>query len=258
MTAELGITQADQRLRNALNDIERPMLMERSVKSVESGLIAGRYLISFPRAALGPGPSRKLCDILETLEAPEPEIARIDQMQSTSQSVHFGFEPDPKGTLYKCYLEFSASNRPHPDLTFIALKWDARGNHAVTLYHDRDTLSHHAQSQLVQNVLPSGPVRKTFLSLMDASQGVGALRFLEVTEPGNPRRSVDLNLAQRSVRVCDYHNDLTVLLGGGADARTYLHANANDALGHVAAGTARGGTAFGTLYHGAHRVLGGL
>lgn len=255
-TANISID--DRQLRDALRGIERPMLMEPSVKSVAGTLITGRYLISFPRAALGPGPSRKLRDILEALGAPAEGVARLDQMQSSSQSVHFGYEPDPNGTLLKCYLEFSLENRPHPDLTFIALKWAPDGRFAVTLYHDRDALSATQQSELVHEVLPAGHVRDTFLALMAHNLGRGSLCFLEVTEPGNPRRSIDLNLAETSVTLAHHHEALLNLLGGGDEVDAYLKAHASEALGHIAAGTTRDGVAFGTLYHGAHRVLGAL
>jgi len=258
MKQDAQISSDDARLRAALKGIDRPLLMERSVKAVTNGLITGRYLVSFPRAALGPGPSRKLRGILENLEAPPDEIAALDSVQASSQSVHFGFEPDPKGTWYKCYLEFSLRDRPHPDLTFIALKWAADGRCATTLYHDRDALNHDQQSQLVLDILPDSSVRDTFLALMAASSGSGSLRFLEVTEPGNPRRSVDLNLADKGVKVADYHSALLDLLGRDPAAEAYLQHCKADSLGHVAAGTNREGKAFGTLYHGAHRVSGDL
>lgn len=248
----------DSRLRTALTEIERPLLREPSVKSIGGQLITGRYLLSFPRGALGPGPSRSLRQILTTLNAPKPGIAQLDRVQSLAPSVHFGFEPDPNGTVFKCYLEFAATARPQPDLIFVALKWRASGAWTVSLYHDRDALPLADQSALIRDILPPGMVRDRILDLLQTPLGTDALRLLEVTEPDSPRRSIDLNLSETGVTLATRRADLLGLLGASYGAATYLDQHANDRLGHVAAGTARDGAAFATLYHGAHRVTGKL
>jgi tryptophan halogenase len=85
-----------------------------------------------------------------------------------------------------------------------------------------------------------------------------ALRFLEVEEPGSPRCSVDLNLAEWRQKVGDQRALLSRLLGSTAEAEAYLDEQAEHGLGHVAAGIGRDGQPFATLYHGAHRVFGEL
>lgn len=250
--------ELDVGLRTVLGTIERPLLCEGSVKAVGGALVTGRYIVSFPRAALGPGPQRKLRQMLADLGAPPEGVERLDQVQSRSRSVHFGYEPDPQGALIKCYLEFASDSPPLPDLTFLAVKWRRDGRFAETRYIDRDALGAAAQDDLLRDVVPQGGVRDAMLNLSGLSRDQGALRFLEVTEPGSPRRSVDLNLADSGVTVGDRLQLLSALLGGGDDVANYLRTHAHDQLGHVAAGTTRDGAAFGTVYHGAHQVRGAL
>ncbi len=245
-------------LRAALAGIERPLLRERSAKAGAAGLRTGRYLVSFPRGALGPGPRRTLQAMCAGLGAPEAGFAPLDRLQSRACAVHFGYDPEPAGTVLKCYLEFAPEDQPEPGMVFLALKWRSDGAHVLSRYWTRDGIGTSAQKAIVNEVLPSGPVRKTMLALMRQSPEAEALRFLEVEEQGSPRRSVDLNLAGWHQKVGDRKGLLSTLLGATAQARAYVDEQANDALGHVAAGIARDGQPFATLYHGAHRVFGDL
>lgn len=245
-------------LRAALAPLERPFLREWSVKSIGGELRAGRYLVSLPRRALGPGPSRVLRGICASLGAPASGIAVLDRHQAAAVSVHFGYEPEPAGAVLKCYLEFPAEARPAPDLSFLALKWRGDGAHAVSRYLARDRLDAAAQRGLVDALVPPGPVRAAMGALMALSAGQTGPRLLEIDEPGSPRRSVDLNLTSCGETVGEQADLIAVLLGNNAQARDYSEARAGERLGHVAAGTARDGRPFATLYHGAHRVLGEL
>ncbi|MEH6519602.1 hypothetical protein [Sulfitobacter sp.] len=258
MRSSMPHCELDARLRTTLEQVEHPLLCEPSVKVVEGKLVNERYLVSFPRAALGPGPKGKLRQMLIDLDVPPEGLARLDRIQSGSRSVHFGYEPDPRGALIKCYLEFDVDRRPQPDLTFLAIKWRRGGTFAETLYLDRDELKPKAQDDLLCEVVPEGRVRSAMLRLADLTRIHMALRFLEVVEPGSPRRSIDINLSESGATLGEHHDLLSDFLGGGDDVVTYLRSRANDKLGHVAAGTTRDGTPFGTLYHGAHRLMGAL
>lgn len=248
----------DARLQSALQHVEYPILFEPSVKAVQGNLVTGRYLLSFPRAALGPGPKRKLRQMLIDLGTPPEGLARLDLIQSGSRSVHFGYEPDPSGTLIKCYLEFPPNGQPLPDLTFLAIKWRHDGTLAETLYFDRDASGPQVQDNLLCDVVPEGRVRSAMLRLADMTRVHSALRFLEVVEPGSARRSIDINLSESNATLGSVQAFLSEFLGGGDDVDAYLRTHANDKIGHIAAGTTRDGNPFGTLYHGAHRLMGPL
>jgi hypothetical protein len=250
--------ELDAGLRAALRQVEHPVLCEPSAKVVDGKLTSERYLVSFPRAALGPGPKGKLRQMLIDLDIPPEGLARLDAIQSGSRSVHFGYEPDSRGALIKCYLEFDPTSRPQPDLIFIAIKWRRDGAFAETLYLDRDALGAQEQDDLLCKLVPEGGVRDAMLGLADLTRAHTALRFLEVVEPGSPRRSLDINLSESGAAIGAHHDLLCAFLGEGDATQTYLRSHASDKLGHIAAGTSRDGSAFSTLYHGAHRLMSAL
>ncbi len=266
MSFENQAAQLDQmdglaRIDNALSQIERPVLMERSVKAIGGALRTGRFLVSFPRHALDPGPSLHLRQICRSLGAPKSGFAHLDPLQSRAISIHLGFEPEDKDLVFKCYLEFTPATTPQPDLVFLALKWRATGQEAasvLTRYWTRDQMNSEQQSLLLDKIVADGPVRALTKTLMATNPGGDGLRLLEIEEPNSPRRSLDLNISNSGLTLHDLGEDLVHALGGTQEAADYVEVHANDKIGHFAAGTARDAQPFATLYHGAHRVHGGM
>lgn len=250
-------TGVEARLREALAEIERPLLREWSVKATPDGLQPGRWLVSLPRGALGPGPARTLRAILRALDAPPRGVELLDEVQAASGSVHFGVEPGPSGTLLKCYLEFDEARRPQADLVFLALKWRGDGRWALSSYLDRNGLSPSERRDLLRSAISDDAAFAAMRRLLEIAEGAGT-NLLEVTEPASPRRSVDVNLSALRTSLADHEQTLAAFLGPGEEVLSYLRAHGDHALGHVAAGTGRDGQAFATLYHGAHRVHGPL
>lgn len=252
-----GLAQID----NALSQIERPVLMERSVKAIGGVLRTERFLVSFPRQALDPGPSLHLRKICQSLGAPKSGFAHLDPLQSRAISVHLGVEPEGKDLLFKCYLEFAPATTPQPDLVFLALKWRATGPETasvLTRYWTRDQMDSEQQFKLLDKIVADGPVRSLTKTLMTTNPDGDGLRLLEIEEPNTPRRSLDLNISNSGLTLRDLGADLVQALGGTQEAAEYVEVNASDKIGHFAAGTARDEQPFATLYHGAHRVHGGL
>ncbi|NNU80368.1 hypothetical protein HMH01_07925 [Halovulum dunhuangense] len=262
MSAPAGIEapEGDARaLLDALSGVERPWLVERSVRVAGTTLRPGRFLVSFPRGALGPGPSRVLRGICMDLGLEEQAFAPLDALQSAAVSVHFGFEPEPGGARVKCYLEFPADARPERDAVFLALKWKPgqQGHHVLTRYLARDGLRPDAQAALIRDIVEAGALRDLMLGALDLAGTAPGLRLLEVVEDANPRRSVDLNLADARMTLEAAGDLLLPVMGPARGGRAYLDAHAGDRLGHVAAGTGRDGRPFFTLYHGARRLHAG-
>lgn len=245
----------EARLSEVLARVERPLLREYSVKAIGDELRDGRFLVSFPRGALGPGPSRGLRAMLADLGAPAEGVARLDPLQSRAASLHFGYEPEADGPVLKCYLEFADGDRPEPGLAFLALKWRGDGAYALSEYRDAGPLDAPALAATITSALPGGPVREALMTLA-AIPAPQPLTLLEVTEPGNPRRSLDLNLTPLRASLAEHAETLARLLGRASVP--LLEREAQRPLGHVAAGTARDGRPFATLYYGAHRVRGVL
>lgn len=239
------------RLAAALDGVRRPMVREVSAKVIGGKLRDGRLLVGFPRDALAPQASQKLAAICASLDAPEAAIAELDAFQSRAISVHFGFEPGPSGALAKCYLEFGPKTAPEPGLVFLAVKW--RGAEWVTTrYWYRGNLDAAERVALIAGLVPEGPMRHLLVDLNARPEL--ANRLLEVEEPNNPRRSIDLNLSEANLTVEALRGALSSALGGGPSVDAYLGRHKADRISHIAAGTARDGADFATLYHGTSLV----
>jgi len=245
-------------LLEAVRALNGPMLKERSAKLIGGTLRQGRFLASIPKSALYPGPDRRLKRICGDLGAPSEGYGVLAPHLRAANNVHFGFEPEPGGDLFKCYLEFSPSDAPQAGLVFLALKWAREGTgsrFAVTRYWSRYALSHADKRDLAGAIVPSGPARDAALNLLDLARDVdGAVTFLEVEEPGNARRSIDINLADSGVLLNDLCGQLAPVFdkeGAGDLLDDLLSREGGAKVGHFAAGTARDGAVFITLYFGA-------
>lgn len=241
---------AEQRLFEVLRGVDRPWLVERSAKIIGGNVRDNRMLVSFPRGALGPGPSRQLMRMCQSLGAPKEGLDYLLAHQSGASTVHFGLEPEQTGPLYKCYIEFAPGDAPEPELAFLALKWCAvDGRFALSRYWRRDDLSARKKQALVSDCLPDGRIQEMFLKMLAMGKGAP---LLEVDETSGPRRSLDLNLADCGWTVGEQADCLRQGLKGCPGAAVYIDLHAEEKLGHIAAGTARDGRAFATVYHGAH------
>ena len=229
-----------------------PFVYEPSAKVAGGQVAAGRFLISLPLQALGPRATMQLAEMLAALGAPSQAAGRLVDACGQAVHLHLGYEPAAEGALRKVYLEFASGAAPAPGLVFLSLKWAANGRFAHSLYHLCDASSAERQA-LIAAVLPESAARVAFHDLMIRAT---APTLLEVTEPSQPRRSLDLNVAESDWTVGDAQTRLAEILGGGEDVVRYLAAHATDPLGHVAMGTARDGRPFATLYHGARLVQG--
>lgn len=251
LLADTPATLVPGLLDHVLRDVERPLLMERSVKSIGQEWRAGRFLISFPRTALAPAGRKHFARIANGLGVPRDAFHVLAPEYDRALSVHLGYEPEPDGAILKLYLEFPRAQAPEPGLVFRALKW--RGDTWV-----QSRYWHCAPADMqaeISEVLPDGPVREVLADL--AARTELSPRLMRVDEPSSPRRSVDLNLANSQRTLAD----LNGVLGSaflGQPALDYLAQHARDGVGHLAAGTARDGQTFVTLYHGVRFVTGAV
>lgn len=236
---------------NALRKVERPLLMEKSVKAIGSQWRDRRFLISFPRPALAPAGRKHLLWLGRQLGAPEDALALLIAEYSRALSVHVGYEPEPGGPVYKLYLEFSHDSAPEPDLVFRAIKWRSDTWVQSRYWH---CVPSDFQTVITEHV-PKSSVRAILVQLA----GIASFspRLMWVEEAHSPRRSVDLNIANSGRTVADLRDYLRSAFGT-EKADQYLDQHARDEVGHLAAGTARDGQAFATLYHGARFVTGTL
>lgn len=260
-----GNSRFDGVVLDAVRTLGGPMLAERSAKLIGGELREGRYLVSMPKSALYPGPGRQLARVCRDLGAPVAGYERLAPHVSAAISVHFGYEPDDGGDLFKCYLEFPADKAPRAGMVFLALKWvggtdPAETRFQMSQYWSRSDLSPSRMGALIDTIVPSGGTREAahrFLDIARISATGGAGALLEVEEPDTPRRSIDINLADSGRRLADFRETLEPVFeeaGVGPARDAFFAREGMTAIGHFAAGTARDGTPFATLYFGAEAI----
>lgn len=239
----------------ALRHVERPLVMERSVKAFDTEWRTGRYLVGFPRTALLPGSGAHFERIALELGAPRGAVELLAPRLADALSVHVGVEPEPGGIVWKLYLEFTTRETPEPGMIFNSVKW--RGATWVqSRYWYRGDRSAELCAALIRDLVPDGSTRDLLGDLV--AQKAFHDRLIEVDEPGSGRRSLDLNLAEAGLCIADKRDELLAVFGAHADAGAYLEVHSQDIVSHIAAGTARDGRPFTTLYHGTRRVSGEL
>lgn len=240
--------------------------LERSVKITQRQLLDDRCLLSVHRTALGDAPADRLTELGHRLGIPADAAGRILAALDGADVVHFGHEAGPGYTIRKIYFEYAARARRamaagEPVLVHLAYKWAVgAAAAAATRYtwlplRTRDDLEAKLRTLLPADAAPRG-LRCTLCLIDRAARqtDAGELMMMEVEEPGNPRRSCDLNLYDARLRVCQIsdliaattqdfevpRSRVEALFGKGKDLQ----------LGHVSAGIGRDGEEFVTIYYG--------
>jgi len=243
----------------------RPEGVERSFKMVPGSLLENRYLMGVRKEALD---WQRLAQICSGLGMPAAQLLALQKGLPEANSLHFGFEQSPTGTIYKVYLEFwerlnrVLAARPvarDPLVLHVAYKWDAaapgKGSMAEyrcfpelqapgifarlgVLYDGATPASLGAAERIINMAL-----RRTHKTMM----------YLEVSEPGNPRASFDIRLYPAELNIADIHPWLVkVCAAYMIPARQFdaLYARVrNRALGHLSGGIDRAGNDFLTVYY---------
>lgn len=213
------------------NRLTLPGLREESLKIGPGGIQRGRYLLTFSRRALLPGPANRFAALADDLGVDATPLA---PHLKSANAIHVGYEP---GGVVKLYLEFPPPFAPEPDLAFLAVKAGGR----VNRYIRQDGLTADDKKSLLHDVIPAGAIRDTATHCLAYG---GPL--LLVTEEGSTRRSLDIHLADADLTVGDLPG-LSALL---TDQSDNLEDIAEQGLGHFAAGLGRDGKPFATIYYG--------
>jgi len=223
-----GQAAIDQAVRARLT---LPPLREESLKIGPDGITRGRYLLTFSRRALLPGPKARFEALARDLGL---DAAVLAPYVDVANAVHVGMEPE---TRTKLYLEFPPPQEPETDLAFLAVKHDHRVNRYLRIGH----LSHAAKAKLLNAILPDSPGRRTAMECLQFGGHV-----LQVTEEGSSRHSIDIHLADAKLTVGELPGLSGLLAGQVDDLQDIRHMN----LGHFACGIGRDGYPFATLYYG--------
>ncbi|HWU40442.1 MAG TPA: hypothetical protein VN203_22570, partial [Candidatus Acidoferrum sp.] len=188
--------------------------------------------------------------------------------------IHFGFEADDGGCLYKIYLEFLDQVRKEIDnnqencaplLLHLGFKWDAtdKSRQSITRYtlHPWIPVSEMVSraAGMLASSRESGAAEAVEEIVRLASRKVSAhnLLYLEVTEAGNPRRSFDINMYRANLKVAELHSFLGTIARQLAvperDFHDLYESTKTQRFGHLAGGLGRDEREFFTVYYGASR-----
>jgi tryptophan halogenase len=251
--------------------LKAPYGLERSIKVTQGNLADDRCLISLGRAAFDRHPAERVAAMGRALHMPESFIHELPAALEGADVVHFGYEAAAGNDVYKIYCEYasqvrsamaSASASRAPALVHLAYKW-VRGkpdSGAVTRYTWVPYRTRGELEQRLQNLVPPSEAPRAHRCALALVARVAALAdsgealLMEVEEPGNPRRSCDLNVYDAELHMNEIADLLDATMADFAISKTRAHAVFDSAasrmLGHLSAGRGRDGQEFVTIYFG--------
>jgi hypothetical protein len=246
--------------------------VEWSFKMFAKTILSNRLLAGINKQTIKTDPDGKLIALCRKMEIPGPFLEIIRKEIPFADFVHFGFEETQNGGIYKVYLEFKgmcegelkAESATHKRLLlFLGLKWDPLypEKMAITEYiwhpASSETEIKELMSGIFAGAVPEIPVDTAagVLSMAAARMPVKDMYLLEVSEPGNPRKSFDLNVYPAGIplqaldsffsRVCRHYEI------DPAEFQAFLSPVKDTILDHITGGIDRHGGDFLTFYYGA-------
>lgn len=248
-----------------------PYRHERSFRMKAGSLHANRFLLSVDLPRIRHDAAAVLSNCAEALEMPAPFAAEARACAPRACSLHLGFEGDEQRLFYKLYLEFPPAEREafgDARLLHRAFKWDAapRGEGPARQVETHYLLFPETGVEAMEERIASlyGPGAEASLEVVREILALAFSRgrpsqYLEVLEPGSPRRSFDLNLYDLGLAMKELQPWLARLRRRYEIAPSRFQAFYDQiqprTLGHVAGGVHREGEDFFTFYFGAE-VLG--
>jgi tryptophan halogenase len=248
--------------------LQAPYGLERSLKIVPGALLEDRFLVSLHRSAFGDAAADMLLQMARALDVPPDFTGSIAAALTDADIVHFGYEGGEQAT-YKIYLEYAsrvrraqAQNAGEPVLVHLAYKWmpGVPGQRTVTHYTWLPCRSRPAIAERMAVLVPPGEAPRALRCGLDLLSRAAErteprnLFLMEVEEPGNPRRSYDINVYQAELHL----RDIADLVGSVTTdfavpqprVRALLERSGALVLGHLSGGRGRDGGEFVTVYYG--------
>lgn len=249
--------------------------MERSFKMSDRSLLMNRFIIGFRKDDLPQNPDETLISIFMQMGMPGRFQEDCKKQLHKTYYVHFGFEEQHDGCLYKAYLEFKTTPQDGPDcagatqepfLVFLGFKWNPcdNGACAVTRYICHPLLSPEEIREKLSCLFDRNPGYKSFETaekILDKAVTTisnNEIVYEEVSEENNPRKSFDMNLYGANLHIRDIRpflvdiarhyslpDDLFVSLCDRIGDKTF---------GHLSGGIDRCGKDFLTVYYGVEGV----
>ncbi len=277
MTLAALPSEAEELPLRLVNELGIRYSLERSCKLLPGVLLPRRYLLGLKKERIGPEADATLVRICRALGMPAESLIPYQKAIEDSEYLHFGYEENEKGCVYKAYLEFhnlyrQAVLEPGEKVDtfpmYTAFKWDAlgRGGAVESRYTWHPSIDFTAMRERIADILQGDGGREP-LAISNALIGTAAklvssehVTYLEVVEGDNSRRSFDLNLYRAGLRLGDVHHLLSRMFRHYgipvARFRSLYDIIRHKTLGHLSGGIDREGRGFLTFYYDLEYVTG--
>jgi tryptophan halogenase len=249
--------------------LKAPFGLERSVKISQNVLADERYLLSVGRAAFGRDAADRLLRMVRSLHAPAEFARDLPSALEGADVIHFGYEAAGGHDVYKIYCEYAARTRqamasasPSPVLVHLAYKWvpGRPDSAAVTRYTWLPYDKRAGLEEKLRALVPPGEAPRAHRCALSLVARIAPLAeksealLMEVEEPGNPRRSCDLNVYDAALRMRQIADLIETTAAEfaipAAQVETVFGRAGERTVGHLSAGRARDGGEFVTIYFG--------
>jgi hypothetical protein len=215
--------------------------------------------------------------IFKQLGMPASFMDECRKLFHQTEFIHFGFEEQQNGCLYKAYLEFKIPLKlgtdgkrkvQEPFLVFLGFKWDPFDNqrHAKTRYTCYPFLSTEEIQEKLSCLFERNPEYKSFetaRNILNQSVKIvsnNKIIYEEVSEDNNPRKSYDINLYGAELLIRDIYPFL-MDIGRHYSLPSDQFIPLCDRIigkkfGHLSGGVDREGKDFLTVYYGVEECKG--
>lgn len=241
---------------------------EKSFKMAENTLLANRFLLGISKHDV---PQNSLLAICERMGLQDDYLSALSDNLQDADIIHFGFEENESGCVYKVYLEYCAkfysqkntseNNMNEPFLLHLAYKWNPlsheTGTIAKYIYRPRLSLTNifdrlSAIYSCTKDKF-SLEIAKSIINAASAKSDANNFMYLEVSEEGNPRLSFDIKLYESNLRLCDINDFLSMIrqhysIPAVQFEHMYNQIKTNRVV-HLSGGVDRKGKDFFTFYY---------
>jgi hypothetical protein len=249
--------------------------LERSFKISEGSLLQHRFLIGFKKDDLPGDAAATVMSVFRQMGMPDRFRSDCLERLSGAEFVHFGFEEQGEGCLFKAYLEFKTNVKfgldgakvaQEPFTVFLGFKWNPfdSSKSALSRYTCYPLLTVAEIEEKLSCLFERNPAYKSFetarhiLNKTVKVISTNKIIYEEVTEENNPRKSFDINLYGANLTIRDIYPflmDIGRHYSLPAEQFSQLCAGISDkAFGHLSGGVDREGKDFLTIYYGVENI----
>lgn len=248
---------------------------ERSFKISDRSLLTNRFIMGLKKSDLVDNPDEMLLATFGRMGMPDAFQDDCRSLLDKTEFVHFGFEEQKAGCLYKAYLEFKLNMKLGPDgakvkhepvLVFLGFKWDPfdDAKRAVSRYICHPLLSVAEIQEKLASLFNGNREYKSFETARNILEQTvkiisnNKIIYEEVTEENNSRKSFDMNLYAANLCIRDIY-PLLMEIGRHyslpAERFVPLCDRISDKrFGHLSGGVDREGKDFLTVYYGVEGI----